>query len=264
MDNEKRLMETSWRERLTVGETGSCSDGRGNAPLNFNPVFCWWEGCVPSLLFDLRPNYDGGNDDNGDLLQKVLTQCHYPSGGHYPSTPLLEAPGCSQVSLGQSLVGSLLLPPGSWCTQSFVCALQESVSPVLCKFWWLYGGVNGNLLQDGLCHTQVCCTQSPCPCGRTLLACISLGNTQTQVLFSLCGVYCYAQGTVWGLQASLADMGFNSKCDFTQLCLNQWNHEPCHVRPSKMDGSWWRVLTKCGPREKGVTNHFSILALRTL
>ena len=23
---------------------------------------------VPSLLFDLRPNYGGGNEDNGDLL----------------------------------------------------------------------------------------------------------------------------------------------------------------------------------------------------
>ena len=26
------------------------------------------QGYVPSLLFDLRPNYDGGNEDNGDLL----------------------------------------------------------------------------------------------------------------------------------------------------------------------------------------------------
>ena len=26
---------------------------------------------VPSLLFDLRLNYGGGNEDNGDLLQKV-------------------------------------------------------------------------------------------------------------------------------------------------------------------------------------------------
>ena len=25
-------------------------------------------GCVPFLLLDLRPNYDGGNEDNGDLL----------------------------------------------------------------------------------------------------------------------------------------------------------------------------------------------------
>ena len=30
-----------------------------------------------------------------------------------------------------------------------------------------------------------------------------------------------------------------------------------------MDGSWCRVLTKCGPLEKGMANHFSILALRT-
>ena len=28
-------------------------------------------GCVPSLLLDLRPNCGGGNEDNGDLLQKV-------------------------------------------------------------------------------------------------------------------------------------------------------------------------------------------------
>ena len=31
-------------------------------------------GCVPSL-FDLRPNYVGGNEDNCDLLQKALGQC---------------------------------------------------------------------------------------------------------------------------------------------------------------------------------------------
>ena len=32
--------------------------------------------------------------------------------------------------------------------------------------------------------------------------------------------------------------------------LTQWNYEPCHVGPPKMDGSWWRVLTKCGLLEK--------------
>ena len=31
----------------------------------------------------------------------------------------------------------------------------------------------------------------------------------------------------------------------------------------KMNGSWWRGLTECGPLEKGMANHFSILALRT-
>ena len=51
--------------------------------------------------------------------------------------------------------------------------------PVLCKFWQLYGGVNGDLLQESLCHTQLCCTQSPCPCGKPLLTCTSAGDTQT-------------------------------------------------------------------------------------
>ena len=107
-------------------------------------------------------------------------------------------------------MGSLLLSPGSWCTHSFVCALQESVSPVLCKLWWLYGGVNGDLLQEGLCHTQVCCTQNPYPCGSPLLTHTSSGDTQTQFCLSLCGIsgsWC-SQGSfepserlwrVWGL-----------------------------------------------------------------
>ena len=82
-----------------------------------------------------------------------------PASGHCQPAPLMETPGHSQASLGQSLVGSLLLPPGSWCAKGSVCALQEFVSPVLCKFWQLCGGVNGDLLQEVLCHTQVSCTQ---------------------------------------------------------------------------------------------------------
>ena len=30
-----------------------------------------------------------------------------------------------------------------------------------------------------------------------------------------------------------------------------------------MAGSWWRSLTECGPLDKGMANHFSILASRT-
>ena len=48
-----------------------------------------------------------------------------------------------------------------------------------------------------------------------------------------------------------------------QPCLTQWNYEPCPVGPPKMDESGWRVLTKHGPLEKGMANHFSILASRT-
>ena len=48
------------------------------------------QGCLPSLLFDLRPNYGGGNEDNGDLLQKVpfthcYTQCPQPCSGPPPT-----------------------------------------------------------------------------------------------------------------------------------------------------------------------------------
>ena len=57
-----------------------------------------------------------------------------PGAGHHQPMALLEIPEHSQASLGQSLVGSLLLSPGSWFTQSFVCVLHESVSPVLCTF----------------------------------------------------------------------------------------------------------------------------------
>ena len=72
--------------------------------------------------------------------------------------------------------------------QAFVCALQESVSSVFCKFWWLCGGVNGGLLQESLCHTQVCCTHIPCPCSRPLLTRTSTEDTQTQFWLSLYGV----------------------------------------------------------------------------
>ena len=64
-----------------------------------------------------------------------------PAAGHHLPMPPPETPGHSRASLGQSHVGSLLLSPGSWCTQGSVCALPESVSPVLCKFWWLYDGL---------------------------------------------------------------------------------------------------------------------------
>ena len=103
-------------------------------------------GCVPSLLFDLRPNYVGGNENNADLLQQVpckhcCTQCPQPCTTPPLTMPLPETPGRSWASLSQFFLGSLLLSPGSWCTQGFVCALQESVTPLLCKFWQLYGGL---------------------------------------------------------------------------------------------------------------------------
>ena len=111
-----------------------------------------------------------------------------PAAGHCWPSPASETPGHSRASLSQSLVGSLLLSSGSWCTQGSVFALQESVSPVLCKFWQLYAGINGNFLKEGLCYALVCYIQSPCPCGWPLLTHTFTGDTQTQFWLSICGV----------------------------------------------------------------------------
>ena len=139
-------------------------------------------GCGSSLLFDLKPNY-GGSYEHTSFKRSYACTASFsapnPAAGHHRPTPPQETPGHSQASLGQSLVGSLLLSPGSWFTQGFVCALQESVSPVLCKFWTFYGGVNGDHLQEGLCHIQIWCTQNLCPCGRPLVTRTSTGDTQT-------------------------------------------------------------------------------------
>ena len=63
---------------------------------------------------------------------------------------------------------------------------KGSVSSVLCKFWWFYGGVNGDFLSEGFCHTPVGCTQSPCL--RPLMTCTFTGDTQTLLWLSLCGL----------------------------------------------------------------------------
>ena len=52
----------------------------------------------------------------------------------------------------------------------------------MAALWW----VNGDLLQEGLCHTEVGCIQSPCPRGSPLLTCTATGDTQTQFCLSLC------------------------------------------------------------------------------
>ena len=85
------------------------------------------------------------------------------SAGHHQPTPPPEAPGHSQANLLQSLVGSLPLSPQSRCTPGFVCALQESVSPVLCQFSWHYDGVNGNLFPEAYATHKSAVPRAPVP-----------------------------------------------------------------------------------------------------
>ena len=57
--------------------------------------------------------------------------------------------------------------------------------PNLCKFWQHYVGVNGDLIQEDLCHTH---TQSLCPCDSPLLTRTSTGDAQIQFCLNLYGV----------------------------------------------------------------------------
>ena len=61
----------------------------------------------------------------------VVFSAPNPKAGHCRPLPLPETPGHSQASLAQSLVGSLLLSPGSWYAQGFLCVFQE-LFPQLC------------------------------------------------------------------------------------------------------------------------------------
>ena len=116
-------------------------------------------------------------------------------------------------------------------------------------------------------------------------------HSNTVLLQSLWGlqVLVYTR-FVWTLWTSLVCMGFDSKCDFDpatilqELLLCPWMYllkvspalcshcsSTYHLAGASLllpcratqDGSWWRVLTKHGPLEKGMANNFSVLALRT-
>ena len=152
------------------------------------------ELCSFPIIY-LGPNYGGDNEDNGDLLQKVpcmhrYTQCPQPC-SRLPPTQASARNSWTLTGKSES-VSCEVTAPFSWVlAQVSLCALQESVFPILCKIWRLYGGVNGDLLQEGLCHgpcDQVSCGQSPCPCSRPLLTHTSTGDTQRQFWLSLCGV----------------------------------------------------------------------------
>ena len=90
-------------------------------------------GCVPSLLFDLRPSYGGAHEDYGDLLQKVLcTHCHtqYPRPGSRPLPTHASARDSWALTGKSGSVSCGVTALFSWVLvlTGSVCALQESVS----------------------------------------------------------------------------------------------------------------------------------------
>ena len=128
-----------------MGETRSCSSEWAMLSKSLIQFSVDGQGCVPSLLFDLRPNYGGGNEDNGDLLQKVpcthcCSQCPQPCSRPPPTHASTKDSWTLTGKSGQSLVGSLLLSPGFWCAEMlFVPSKslfpQSCVSSVIRSHW---------------------------------------------------------------------------------------------------------------------------------
>ena len=96
--------------------------------------------CVPSLLLYLRPNYGGGNEDNGYLLQNApcthccpqcLQPCSRPSPTHTSAGDSWTLMGMSgSVSCGVTAPFSWVLVHTRFCLcpprVCFLCKFQES------------------------------------------------------------------------------------------------------------------------------------------
>ena len=142
------------------------------------------QSCFPSLLFTwgqtmvevMKIMLTSFKISHHVLLQSMLPTLQQATTNPCLCWRLLDTH--RQVSCGVTV-------PFSWVLVHKISLCPPWVYfPVLCKFWQVYGGVNGDCLQEDLCHMN---TQSPCPCGRSLPTRTSTGNTQTQLCLSLCG-----------------------------------------------------------------------------
>ena len=120
------------------------------------------------LCCDQGPNYGGGKEDNGDLLQKVpCMHCHsrYPQPCSRP--PLTHASaGDSWTLLGKSgSVSCGVTAPFSWVlVHTKFCLCPPRVCfPVLCKFWQLYGGLMATSSRKAYASPRSAAPRAPAP-----------------------------------------------------------------------------------------------------
>ena len=97
-------------------------------------------------------------------FRHCYTQCLHPAAGHCRPTPPPETPEHSWASKGQSLVGSLLLSLGFWCTQGLFVP-SKSLFPsntvsLIEKLLFLFSCqvMSNSSRPHGLQHTRL-----PCP-----------------------------------------------------------------------------------------------------
>ena len=110
LTENKRLMEASWWKRLKV-KLGFVLMVRARLSKSLIQFFVDEWNCVPFLLF----TWGQTTVEVMRIMETSFKRSHActatltalnPAAGHHRPMPLLETPGYSQASLGQSLVGS--------------------------------------------------------------------------------------------------------------------------------------------------------------
>ena len=124
MEKDKRLMEVSDGRDWLRGKLGLVlMDGTMLSKSLIQRV----GSCISSLLFTWGQTMVDVMKIMVNFFKSSRTWtatliARNPAAGHHQHMPQPETPGHSWETLDQSLVGSLLLSSGSWCTQGSVCA----------------------------------------------------------------------------------------------------------------------------------------------
>ena len=117
----------------------------------------------------------------------------------------------TQRQVRESLVGSLLLSLGSWCTQGSVMP-SKSLFPSPVYVLKLYDGVNGDLLLRAYVIPRSAAPRAPAPRQSTIDPYLHRRCSHTVLAQALWGSWVLVcTRFVWAFWASLAGMGFDSK-----------------------------------------------------
>ena len=133
MEKDKRLMELSDGNDLLRGKLGLVLLGRAMLSKSLIQFSVDGWSCVPSLLFTW-PNYGGGNEDNGDLPQKIpCMYCYtqYPQPCSRPPLTLASTSDSWTPTGKSGTVSCGVIAPFSWVLVHKVVVPSKSLFPRL-------------------------------------------------------------------------------------------------------------------------------------
>ena len=176
----------------------------------FPPCYLTWGQTIVEVVKIMVTSFKRSHEPTATL------SAPNPASGHHWPMPALETPGHSWASLSQSLVGSLLLSPGSQWKHKVLLVLSKSLFHLSCVS-------SGSSMVDLMVTSfrraysipRSTAPRAPVP-GAVHCWPIPLQETLKHSSVSVSvGLWVLVHTRfVWALWASLTDMGFDSKHDF--------------------------------------------------